>query len=130
MCDGRTWREGVLSLKHRRCNETNQYHPTQQSPHENDRLPGNENVHGRTSRDESGLRLPPLYCEKTQIFMNILAQFLAQELLAPEGQQRQEGRESPPIFPARRYGDALVRLKPYLHVTDSHAAVRPIIEHV
>jgi hypothetical protein len=30
--DGRTWRERVLSLKHRRCKETNQYHPTQQSP--------------------------------------------------------------------------------------------------
>ena len=56
--DGRTWREGVLSLKHRRCNETNQYHPAQQSPHENDWLPGNENVHGRTSGDEErGLRV-------------------------------------------------------------------------
>ena len=31
--DGRTWREGVLSLKHRRRNETNKYHPAQQSPH-------------------------------------------------------------------------------------------------
>ncbi len=35
----RTWREGVLSLKQRRRKETNQYHPTQQSPHENDWLP-------------------------------------------------------------------------------------------
>ena len=43
-------------MKHRRRNETNQYHPTQQSPHENDRLPGNENPHGRTSGDEE--RLP------------------------------------------------------------------------
>ena len=50
--DGRTWREGVLSLKHRRCNETKEYHRTQQSPHENDWLPGNENVHGGTSGDE------------------------------------------------------------------------------
>ena len=53
--DGRAWRERVLSLKHRRCNETNQYHPAQQSPHENDWLPGNENVHrrppGRKSAD-------------------------------------------------------------------------------
>jgi hypothetical protein len=66
--DGRTWREGVLSLKHRRCNETNQYHPTQQSPHENDRLPGNENVHGRTSGTKSDSQLPLLYCEKLQTF--------------------------------------------------------------
>ena len=50
--DGRTWREGVLSFKQRRSNETNQYHPAQQSPHENDWLPGNENQHGRTSGDE------------------------------------------------------------------------------
>jgi hypothetical protein len=64
--DGRTWREGVLSLKHRRCNETNQYHSTQQSPHENDWLPGNENVHGRTSADEEQLKLPLLYCEKSR----------------------------------------------------------------
>jgi hypothetical protein len=50
--DGRTWREGVFSLKHRRCNETNKYHSAEQSPHENDWLPGNENPHGRTSGDE------------------------------------------------------------------------------
>ena len=55
--DHRTWRERALSLKHRRCNETNQYHPTQQSPHENDRLPGNENIHGRTSGDEEWLTI-------------------------------------------------------------------------
>ena len=47
--DGRTWREGVLSFKYRRCNETKEHHPAQQSPHENDGLPGNENVHARTS---------------------------------------------------------------------------------
>ncbi len=64
--DGRTWREGVLSLKHRRCNETNKYHPAQQSPHENDWLPGNENVHGRPPGTKSGSRLPLLYCEKRQ----------------------------------------------------------------
>ena len=52
MRDGRTWREGVLSLKHRRCNETNQYHPTQQSPHENDWLPWNENVHAASGGEE------------------------------------------------------------------------------
>jgi hypothetical protein len=56
--DGRTWRERVLSLKHRRRNESNKYHPAQQSPHENDWLPGNENLHGRTSEDEErGLQL-------------------------------------------------------------------------
>ena len=31
--DGRTWREGVFALKHRRRNEANKYHPAQQSPH-------------------------------------------------------------------------------------------------
>jgi hypothetical protein len=56
--DGRTWREGVLSLKHRRRNESNKYHPAQQSPQENDWLPGNKNLHGRTSEDEErGLQL-------------------------------------------------------------------------
>ena len=64
--DDRTWREGILSLKHRRCNETNQYHPTQQSPHENDRLPGNENVHGRTSRDEERLTITTIILRKPQ----------------------------------------------------------------
>jgi len=54
--DGRAWREGVLSFKQRRCNETNQYHPTQQSPHENDWLQGNQNLHGRTSGDEERLK--------------------------------------------------------------------------
>jgi hypothetical protein len=71
--DDRTWREGVLSLKHRRCNETNQYHPTQQSPHENDWLPGNENVHRRPPGTKSGSRLPPLYCGPRQTFPGHLA---------------------------------------------------------
>jgi hypothetical protein len=62
--DGRTWREGVLSLKHRRCNETNQYHRTQQSPHENDWFPGNENPHGRTSRDEERLTTTSIILRK------------------------------------------------------------------
>ena len=52
--DGRPGREGILSLKHRRCKETKQYHPTQQSPHENDWLPGNEDVHRRPPRTKSG----------------------------------------------------------------------------
>jgi hypothetical protein len=56
--DGRTWREGVLSLKHRRCNETKEYHRAQQSPHENDWLPRHENMHGRTS----GGRRPARNC--------------------------------------------------------------------
>ena len=50
--DGRTWRERVLSVKHRGCNETDKYHPAQQSPHENDWFPGNENPHRRTSGDD------------------------------------------------------------------------------
>ena len=52
--DGRTLREGVLSLKHRRCNETKEYHRAQQSPHENDWLPRNQNVHGRPPGAKSG----------------------------------------------------------------------------
>ena len=52
--DDRTCREGVLFFKHRRCNETNQYHPAQQSPYENDRLPGNENAHRRPPGTKNG----------------------------------------------------------------------------
>src|SRR5260370_34487745 len=63
--DGLTWREGVLSFKQRRCNETNQYHPAQQSPHENDWLPGNENQHGRTSGDEVRLTITAIILRKT-----------------------------------------------------------------
>jgi hypothetical protein len=63
--DDRTWREGVLSLKHRRCNETNQYHPTQQSPHENDWLPGNENVHRRPPGTKSGSRFTAIVLPKS-----------------------------------------------------------------
>jgi hypothetical protein len=66
--DDRPRREGVLSLKHRRCNETNQYHPTQQSPHENDRLPGNENVHDRTSWDEDQLTITDIILRNTPDF--------------------------------------------------------------
>jgi len=53
LSDRHTWRKGVPSLKHRRCNETKKYHPAQQSPHENDWFPGNKNPHGRTSGDEA-----------------------------------------------------------------------------
>ena len=70
--DRRTWREGVLSLKHRRCNETKKYHPAQQSPHENDWLPGHENLHGRTSGDEERLAITPIILRKNQTpFTNI-----------------------------------------------------------
>ena len=64
--DSRTWREGVLSLKHRRRNETKEYHPAQQSPHENDWLPGNENLHGRTSGDEERLTITAIILRKNQ----------------------------------------------------------------
>ena len=67
--DGRTWREGVLSFKQRRCNETNKYHPAQQSPHENDWLPGNENLHGRTSGDEERLAITAIILRKTPHFL-------------------------------------------------------------
>ena len=81
--DDRTWREWVLSFKHRRCNETNQYHPAQQSPNENDWLPGNENVHGRTSGDEERLLITAIILRKTPDFSWTSWQsFLAQELQA------------------------------------------------
>jgi len=64
--DGRTWREGVLSLKHRRCNETKEYHRAQQSPYENDWLPGNENPHDRTSGDEERLTITAIILRKNQ----------------------------------------------------------------
>ena len=66
--DGRTWREGILSLKQRRCNETHQYHPAEQSPHENNWLPGNENPHGRTSEDEERLTITAIILRKIQTF--------------------------------------------------------------
>jgi hypothetical protein len=89
--DGRTWRERVLSLKHRRCNETNQYHPTQQSPHENDRLPRNENVHGRTSGTKR-LTITAIILRKASDFSWTHCQsFFALELQARR-QQRQERR--------------------------------------
>ena len=72
MRDGRTWREWVLSFKHRRCNETNQYHPAQQSPNENDWFPGNENIHGRTSGDEEPLTITTIILRSSQHFVDIL----------------------------------------------------------
>jgi len=66
LCDGRTWREGILSLKHRRCKETKEYHRAEQSPHENDWLPGNENPHDRTSGDEEGLTITAIILRKNQ----------------------------------------------------------------
>jgi hypothetical protein len=68
LSDRRTWREGVLSFKHRRCNETKEYHRAQQSPHENDWLPGNENLHGRTSGDEERLTIAAIILRKTPDF--------------------------------------------------------------
>ena len=93
--DDRTWREGVLSLKHRRCNETKEYHRAQQSPHENDWLPGNQNVHGRPPGTKSGSRLPPLYCENPRLFMNILPAFLRSGVAMRDERQRQKRRVAP-----------------------------------
>ena len=67
----RTWREGVLSLKHRRCNETNQHHPTQESPHENDGLPRNENVHRRPPGTKSGSRFLYYTAKNQTLFVQI-----------------------------------------------------------
>jgi hypothetical protein len=73
LSDRRTWREGVLSLKHRGCNETKKYHPAQQSPRENDWLPGNKNPHGRTSGDEQRLTIAAIILRKSQSFHEHLA---------------------------------------------------------
>ena len=81
LSDRRTWREGVLSLKHRGCNETKKYHPAQQSPHENDRLPRNENQHGRTSGDEERLTITTIILRKTTDFSWASCQsFFAQDM--------------------------------------------------
>jgi len=79
--DGRTWRKWVLSFKHRRCNETNQYHPAQQSPNENDWLPGNENIHGRTSGDEERLTITDIILRNPRLFVDILP--LPNRIIAP-----------------------------------------------
>ena len=69
--DRRTGREGILSFKHRRCNETNEYHPAQQSPRENDWLPRHENMHGGTSGDEEQRTSDPnLLLQKNQPHLN------------------------------------------------------------
>jgi hypothetical protein len=62
--DDRTWREGVPSLKHRRCNETKEYHRAQQSPDENDWLPWHEDIHG-TSGDEERLTITTIILRKS-----------------------------------------------------------------
>ena len=80
LSDCRTCREGVLSLQHRRCNKTYQYHPTQQPPHENDWLPGNENQHGRTSGDEERLTITDIILRKAPDFSRTSCEsFFAQE---------------------------------------------------
>jgi hypothetical protein len=82
MRDGRTWREGVLSLKHRRCNEANQYHPTQQSPHENDWLPRRECT-SQTSGDEERFTITNIILRKSPDFSWASCQsFFAQEMQA------------------------------------------------
>ena len=80
---GCCWREGVLSLTERRCNETNQDHSTEQSPHENDWLPGNENPHGKTSGDEERLITDIVLRKKRTPFSSLSFLFLA--LLASSG---------------------------------------------
>jgi hypothetical protein len=79
-----TWREGVLSLKHRRCNETKEYHRAQQSPHNDDRLPGNKNVHARTSGDEEWLTIPTIILRKSQTFCGHLARVPSLKIPPPE----------------------------------------------
>jgi hypothetical protein len=63
LSDCSTWREGILPLKHRRRNETKEYHRAQQSPHENDWLPRHKNIHG-TSGDEKRLTIATIILRK------------------------------------------------------------------
>ncbi len=72
----RTRCERFLSFKQRRCNEANQYHPTQQSPHENDWFPGNENPHGRTSGDEERPTITSIIRRKKIPFSSLSSFFL------------------------------------------------------
>src|SRR5258708_39972149 len=95
MGDGRTWREWVLPFKHRRCNETKEYHRAQQSPHENDWLPGNEDIHGRTSGDEARLTITAIILRKTLDFRGHLARVSSLRSCKREEQQRQERRVAP-----------------------------------
>jgi hypothetical protein len=75
--DRGTWCEGVLSFKQRRYNKTNQYHPTQQSPHENDWLPGNEDQHGTPPGTKSGVRFTAIVLPRVHTcFVNILPEVL------------------------------------------------------
>jgi hypothetical protein len=74
--DNRPWREGVFSLKQRRCNETKEYHRAQQSPNENDRLRRHENMHGGTSKDEEPLTITSIILRKTS---DIVAGFRLQQ---------------------------------------------------
>lgn len=75
--DNCTWCERVPSLKHRRRNETKEYHCTQQSPHDNDWFPGNENQHGRTSETKGGSPLTLIVLRKRpSMFRSILPEFV------------------------------------------------------
>jgi hypothetical protein len=65
LSDNCTWRKRVLSLKHRRRNKPEQNHRAQQSPHEYDWPPGNENVHTRTSGDEGPLAIVAIILRKS-----------------------------------------------------------------
>jgi hypothetical protein len=80
----RTRRERVLSFTEGRCNETKKDHPTQQSPYENDWLPGNENVHRRPPGTKSGSRFTAIVPPKTsnlfsenQMFLVIVGEVAA-----------------------------------------------------
>ena len=72
--DGRTWREGVFSFKYRGRNETKEYHRAQQSPHQNDWLPWNEDVHAQNLRGRKAARDYRYYTAKNLrlFFVNIV----------------------------------------------------------
>jgi hypothetical protein len=80
LSDNCTWSERILSLEHRRRNETKKYHCAQQSPHDNDWLPRNENVHARTSGDEERLPVAVIILRNAPDF----SWTSCQRLVAPE----------------------------------------------
>jgi hypothetical protein len=81
--DGRPWRKGVLSLKHRRRNETKEYHRAYQSPHENDWLPRNENAHGTPPGTKSAVcDVTLLYCEAPKLISQKSLLFVMSETLS------------------------------------------------
>jgi hypothetical protein len=59
--------EALTDSEQRGCDETDQYQPAPQVPQEDDWLPRNENLHGRTSEDEERLTIDQYCTGKKQL---------------------------------------------------------------